>query len=339
VVTKFQRGVVAVALIAIAGCANDAERDAPPAVPETQGYVTADDGTRIFYRLVGNGPSVVVLPGDLFLNPALRPLVAGRTLVFYDMRNRGHSDSVSVDHEISIQRDVADLENLRTSLHLDVFDLVGWSYLGLMVALYTVDHPEHVRRLVQIGPVPMRFGTQYPSGLGPADYTAALDTTALNELHRLRANGYPELHPRDYCEAEWAVTRFALVGDPIHVGNVPAAPCDMPNEWPTRLVNYLARQLPSIEKLDLKPARIKALTMPVLVVHGTVDRNAPYGSGREWALTLPDARLVTIEGAAHCPWADQPEQVIAAIRTFLDGAWPPGAEDVATLERPAAGHS
>ena len=42
---------------------------------------------------------------------------------------------------------------------------VGFSYLGLMVAMYTIDHPEHVARLVQIGPVPRKAGTQYPKRL------------------------------------------------------------------------------------------------------------------------------------------------------------------------------
>ena len=39
-------------------------------------------------------------------------------------------------------------------------------------------------------------------------------------------------------------------------------------------------------------ARVRA---PVLTIHGTWDRNAPYAGGREWALTLPDARLITVE--------------------------------------------
>src|SRR5437667_10930358 len=39
-----------------------------------------------------------------------------------------------------------------------------------------------------------------------------------------------------------------------------------------------------------------------LTVHGTKDRSSPYGGGREWALMLPNARLLTIENVAHAPW-------------------------------------
>jgi pimeloyl-ACP methyl ester carboxylesterase len=40
---------------------------------------------------------------------------------------------------------------------------------------------------------------------------------------------------------------------------------------------------------------------------------------------LPNARLPTVENAAHVPWIEAPGRVFGAIRTFLDGAWPEGA--------------
>jgi pimeloyl-ACP methyl ester carboxylesterase len=49
--------------------------------------------------------------------------------------------------------------------------------------------------------------------------------------------------------------------------------------------------------------------MPVLVVHGTKDRSAPYGGGRDWAAMLPNARLVTVTNAGHVPWIEKPGEV------------------------------
>ena len=73
-------------------------------------------------------------------------------------------------------------------------------------------------------------------------------------------------------------------------------------------------------------------TAPVLIVHGTRDRSAPYGGGREWALLLPDARLVTVEDSAHAPWIEAPDLVFDSLNTFLDGAWPEAAERVTVLD-------
>ena len=71
-----------------------------------------------------------------------------------------------------------------------------------------------------------------------------------------------------------------------------------------------------------------ALRTPTLTIHGTLDRNAPYGGGREWARTLPDSRLITVAGGAHNVWIDDPT-VVRAVDEFLDGKWPARAERLA----------
>lgn len=73
-----------------------------------------------------------------------------------------------------------------------------------------------------------------------------------------------------------------------------------------------------MSRFDLTAADLEALALPVLTIHGTKDRNAPYGAGREWARSLPNARLLTVEGAAHQVWMDRPE-VLGQIREFLEG--------------------
>jgi pimeloyl-ACP methyl ester carboxylesterase len=70
----------------------------------------------------------------------------------------------------------------------------------------------------------------------------------------------------------------------------------------------------------------------VLVIHGRKDRSAAYGGGRDWALRLPHARLVTVDRAAHVPWIEEPALVFDAIETFLDGRWPEMAENVTALD-------
>jgi pimeloyl-ACP methyl ester carboxylesterase len=57
--------------------------------------------------------------------------------------------------------------------------------------------------------------------------------------------------------------------------------------------------------------------MPVLVVHGRRDRSAPYGGGCDWAAALPNAKLLTVDEAAHVPWIEAPERVFGAIETLL----------------------
>jgi pimeloyl-ACP methyl ester carboxylesterase len=88
---------------------------------------------------------------------------------------------------------------------------------------------------------------------------------------------------------------------------------------------HFQRLMPSILGAVLDEAQLKRVSMPVLTIHGTRDRNAPLAGGRGWVSALPDARLVALEGAAHAAWADDPVTVFGAIRHFLRGEWPLGS--------------
>jgi hypothetical protein len=48
-------------------------------------------------------------------------------------------------------------------------------------------------------------------------------------------------------------------------------------------------------------------------------------------MLLPDARLITIDGAAHMSWVEFPEVVFPSIDLFLDGQWPEQAQPVTSL--------
>jgi pimeloyl-ACP methyl ester carboxylesterase len=154
----------------------------------------------------------------------------------------------------------------------------------------------------------------------------------LQELRRLRSEeNYHVTHPKEYCEKEWTYTRVGLVGNPANADKVSAKPCEMPNEWPANLVKHFESSFTSVQKLDISKQDIASVKVPMLTIHGTKDRNAPYGGGREWALTLPNARLLTIKGGAHQSFDEFREIVVPAVRGFLAGNWPEGAERVTSL--------
>jgi pimeloyl-ACP methyl ester carboxylesterase len=88
----------------------------------------------------------------------------------------------------------------------------------------------------------------------------------------------------------------------------------------------------SIKEIEFTPAMLAKVKGPVLTIHGRKDRNAPYGGGREWAIKLPDARLVTLPEAAHNALNEFPDVVVPLMREFFSGAWPARAEKVKSLE-------
>jgi proline iminopeptidase len=305
----------------------------PAAWPRTveRGSITTHDGFARAYEKLGQGPQVVIVPARLFLADAFEDLSSSdRTVVFYDMRNRGRSQRMSDLSTITIENDVRDLEAVRQHVQAERFATVGYSYLGLMVMLYATQHPERIERVVQLGPVPLKFGTTYPSELDNTKDRSVFDDAKWKELQRLEKNGEMERRPRQFCEREWDFLRAMLVAQPPrHLGRL-ASPCEMANEWPVNLrKHFQALFSNSIAKLEVSRDDVaKRVTMPVLTIHGRKDRNAPYGAGREWAQLVPNARLLTLENAAHNSWADEPRIVLSAIRDFLAGSWPARAQRI-----------
>ena len=285
----------------------------------SQGYITTEDGVRLFYQKLGSGPNTVIIPNAVHMFDSFKHLAEHRTVLFYDIRNRGASDSVSDRSKLErgIHHDVDDLDAVRRHFEIDKVDVIGHSYVGMTVILYALKYPAHVRRMIQIGAMQPDAATQYPAHLTNADatLTAFLAKIAQNPS----------------CKEFWALAQTLMVANPADAHKVHWSPCDYPNE--ANFMKPLTEHIfPSIRALHLSDEDLSKVQSPVLTIHGTMDRQSPYGGGREWALRLPDARLVTVENAAHVPWIEAPEIVFGAIETFLDGAWPEAAQTVTSLD-------
>src|SRR6185295_12084157 len=152
----------------------------------SEGYVTTEDGIRLFFRTLGNGPQTVVIPNGMVLLDDFEHLAVNRTLIIYDLRNRGLSDRVDdgAKLERGIHNDVDDLEAIRRHFGLGRLDLVGHSYMGLMIVLYAMKYGGNAGRMVQVGPM-----EPYPGKQSPAHLTGVDDTLreVLAELAKLQA--------------------------------------------------------------------------------------------------------------------------------------------------------
>jgi pimeloyl-ACP methyl ester carboxylesterase/ketosteroid isomerase-like protein len=286
------------------------------AAPHEEGFVPTPDGVKLHYRKIGNGPITMIVPLGLVLYDAMKQFADIATVITYDLRSRGRSTRAQDVNTLTIEYDVKDLETVRAHFKVEQFVPLGYSYLGKMVVMYAAAHPDRVRRIVQMGPVANREEPRVPKQV-VEDFGAPRED--VQRWQKLRAEGAAEKTPREFCLAQWQVLRYYMVGDPKNAPGVKIDEmCGLENEWP---VNFF---MPNFTK-SLTDEELKKVTMPSLIIHGTKDRNASYEGGRSWLTALPDARIVTIPGAAHAMWVDDPVTTFAAIRHFLRGEWPLGS--------------
>lgn len=292
-----------------------------------EGWVEADDGLRLYYSTYGNGPQVVVIPGGFYVDEEFRPLADGRTLVFLHQRGRGRSEAVTDPEMVGFAQEYRDLEALRERLGVERMVLVGWSQVGLVTALYALEHPGRIDRMVHLCSLGPDIGS-YAHGLPEVQRKSQrrLDPDALARLERLREGDWAERHPARFAEEWERVHMVRQLGDPGVVEKMRFDHCVWPNEWPDRIAARRELLAPSFESWDERD-RLSSLDVPMLVVHGTEDL-IPDECARDMAATVPEARLLTIDGSGHFPWLESPDVFFPAMERFLAGEWPEGAEDV-----------
>ncbi len=292
-------------------------------------FVTLGDGVRLFYESCGDGSRIVLVPNGLHLVDDFERLAPGRALVFYDLRNRGRSDATTERSVLTrgVEQDVDDLDVVRRHFDAETVDLIGHSYAGVTVVLAALKNPAHVGRIVQIGASPPQYGKQYPPHLSWVDETSRSVFSRLAELQKER----PAHDPEEFCRKVWSILRLLYVTNPDDAPRTDWGRCDLPNERGA-LKYFIEFIVPSLQRLELTAERLSEVRVPVLTIHGLRDRSAPYGGGREWAMWLPNGRLVTVAGAGHAPWIESRDLVFRSIDQFLGGGWPDDAQRVTALD-------
>ena len=280
-----------------------------------QGNLEVEPGIRIHYTVRGSdGPTLVVPNGSWVAGP-LRPLARGHRIVSYDLRGRGLSSSVEDRSRLGVAFDVADLEALLRHLALDRPVVFGHSYCSAVALLHALDHPDAVSGLVLVGAFAARrlpwHDTELPS-LGEM-----IRPPGSTRLGALRAGKVHRTDPRTYAR-EW-MRHYLLPQQVARIENVDLVPldaCDLPNEFPEKWIpDWLERIYPSLGDWDWRP-RLPEVDVPVLLVWGETDRGPPEAE-QEWLSGLARGEMLTVPGAGHWPFCENPDVFFPAVERFL----------------------
>jgi proline iminopeptidase len=228
--------------------------------------------------------------------------------------------------QIGIDHEVADLEAIRQHFGQEQVSLIGWSYLGGVVARYAMAYPERVGRLVQVSPMRPYHAIRAPRRLNYSTHVSVV-------IKRLDGVGVDKSDLAAYECRLWFEVRVApyILVDPASVDRV-TWPCDLPNERPEHFYewpDYFDKQIEDLlgpsNDWDWR-AEAASLEAPTLVIHGERDA-VPLEGSRTWA-ARPNARLLVIEGAGHASFVEKPEVFFPAVDRFLKGEWLEDAQTV-----------
>jgi pimeloyl-ACP methyl ester carboxylesterase len=299
--------LVALALVAIAVLPPLLAPAPDPALLAPRGRAVGVGGAEVNVVELGEGPPIVLvhgLPGnigDWGLLPE-RLAARGHRVVAYDRVGFGFASRPGPEPgRYTLESNARELGALMDALGLPRAALVGWSYGGGIVQLFAREHPERVSHAVLL------------SSVGPRPVS---EPTTLDRLVAL----------------PFAVQLFAWLasvpplGEAMARGEVAAAfsgEAAVPPGWLERtramlgLPHTLRSMVLEMQRYDPSLPRPEALAVPVLVLHGTADRNTPYAIAEDLSRSIPGAALVTVAEGSHMLPATHPDELAEAIHGFV----------------------
>jgi pimeloyl-[acyl-carrier protein] methyl ester esterase len=176
---------------------------------------------------------------------------------------------------------------------------VGWSLGGFVAMDAALRHGDRVARLVLV--------SSTPKFVASADWPHALTTAEFAGFAAgLRQDWRATLQRFLSLQAAGDETGRALLR------RLRGALLAHGEPQPTALAAGLA----VLERTDLR-ARLSAIQVPTLVLHGRDDRLARLAAGDYLASRIPGASRVSFGGAGHAPFLSQPQRFERALREFL----------------------
>ncbi|MEV7626429.1 alpha/beta hydrolase [Actinoplanes sp. NPDC089786] len=269
--------------------------------------VTTSDGVEIFYKDWGSGQPIVFshgwpLSADDWDTQLLFFLRHGFRVVAHDRRGHGRSSQVSDGHDMDHY--AADLATLTT--HLDLRDAVhvGHSTGGGEVARYIARHGEgRVAKGALISAVPpiMVQSAANPGGLPKKVFDDLQSALAANRtgFYRDLAAGPFYGYNRDGAEPSEAIIQ---------------------NWWRQGMMGGAKAHYDGVVAFSQTDFTddLKAITVPVLVMHGDDDQIVPYADSAPLsAALLPHGTLKTYAGFPHGMPTTEADTINADLLAFI----------------------
>ena len=282
--------------------------------------ITAADGTRIAYEVLGRGEKTLVLAnglgGRLYAwEPAVEAFWDQYRLITWDYRGLFGSSSPTSKRKLAVSHHVDDLGAILDAEKIERAVLCGWS-MGVQVSLdFAASFPERVAGLVLLNGT---HGHVLATGFQPLLSVPFLP----KRLHQVL--DWLQDHPEASRQLA-RVSRFAVAPTWLFFYLTAGARARDVTPLMTRYMDdVLGPSFPNylrlFQELDAHSTYhlLRFIEAPALVIAGMLDTLTPAYQSREIARRMPNAELIELWRSSHFSMMERPEVVIPAMRRFLE---------------------
>jgi pimeloyl-ACP methyl ester carboxylesterase len=271
-------------------------------------FLAMRDGTRLFVKDHGRGPTVVFIHGwpfnaDMWDHHAQVLGEGGFRTIAYDRRGFGRSDQPDSAFDYDVL--AGDLEAVIDASGAPKVTLVGYSMGGGEIIRYLSSRgSSRVERIALVGTIVpgLARNDQNPEGIPETEFDGI--RTAL----RTDRAGFIELLLRD------------VIYDVSNASTTAVTPALL--EWSKAMAHQASLKallacVDTFGRSDLR-AELDAVDVPALILHGTNDKPVPHGiTAEDAARRLRNARLVLYPNASHGLVVTERDRVTGDLLGFL----------------------
>jgi non-heme chloroperoxidase len=264
------------------------------------------NGVKLHYLEKGNGIPVILIHGGLGdyreWNPQIERISSHYRVIAYSRRYNYPNNNAEILPDHSAIVEARDLAALLDELKLERVHIVGYSYGALTALFFATEHPERVRSLTMAEPPILGWLSEIPGG-----------QTELDKFMQTMWRPAGEAFRRDDHEATLRIACDYFSG----IGSYD----EMPTGFKQSLMDNIREWKALTTSRDAFPPlsrdAVVRLKLPVLLITGEKTL-APLRMIND-ALNhlLPNAEQVTVPGATHDMWLQDPERCGQATVKFL----------------------
>ena len=272
------------------------------AAAETRTVQVGSD--RIAYRTLGSGSPLVLVNrfrGTLDTwDPAfLDALARQHTLIVFELPGIGYSQGTQPE---TMEQAIASLDGFADALGLRKFDLLGWSWGGLLAQAYLIDRPARVGRVVLLA--------TNPPGKNEIPLQPAFLDRALKPVNDLADEEVLFFEPAS------ALSRDRARESRERIRVRPDVDARIPSQ-PVQFERYFKAAGGFHEDATGRREKVTQLQLPILVIAGDHDTST---AGQNWFPLIGkmrDAKFVFYSQTGHAPHHQYPEDVAQTVLDFL----------------------
>jgi pimeloyl-ACP methyl ester carboxylesterase len=284
-----------------------------------QDYTVKVNGVDLYYRAIGNGPALFLIPpgwgvGYAYLQRGFHSLSEHFKLIFVDTRGSGHSGRPADPAKMGSVDMADDLEALRIHLGLTEISIIGHSNSGAIALSYAERFPSRVDKLVlidsQVLGLSAAAGTQKILQERASDSRYETAVKVVSTFFSGQSN---------HAQNDESLKSFIDQALPLYLYKPEKTLALLKQHISGPISSYaFASQFAAdaANRTDLTQG-LDRITAKVLITVGRHDYICPLTLSEHLHKGIPQSQLEIFEESGHFPWLEEPKRFFPTLNGFL----------------------